>query len=132
MKALSIAQPWADLIIRGEKWLEFRTWATDYRGPLALHVSKGGGVFTDEHGDTLPTGVVLAVMELVDCREMAAEDLSHLGAPEIVTGCVWEFGEEFDLLEPIKVMGRQKLFDVPESVIISAPEGKDWRDFIGG
>jgi hypothetical protein len=41
MRALSIRQPWAHLIIFGGKDVENRTWKTDYRGPLLIHAAKG-------------------------------------------------------------------------------------------
>jgi hypothetical protein len=37
VKALSIRNPWALLIVAGIKPVENRTWATKYRGPLAIH-----------------------------------------------------------------------------------------------
>jgi len=40
MKALSIHQPYADMIVQGLKVTENRTWRTDYRGPLLIHASK--------------------------------------------------------------------------------------------
>lgn len=40
MKALSLTQPWATLIALGEKKFETRSWACNYRGPLAIHASK--------------------------------------------------------------------------------------------
>jgi|ERR1019366_4441992 hypothetical protein len=40
MKALTINQPWAEMICRGLKRVENRTWPTNYRGPLAIHVGK--------------------------------------------------------------------------------------------
>lgn len=40
MKALSIRQPWAHLIIHGFKTVENRTWFCKYRGPLLIHASK--------------------------------------------------------------------------------------------
>jgi hypothetical protein len=36
--ALSIRQPWGELILRGKKTMELRSWATDYRGLLWVHV----------------------------------------------------------------------------------------------
>lgn len=36
MRALSLYQPWASLIAFGEKKVETRGWATDYRGPLEI------------------------------------------------------------------------------------------------
>ena len=41
MKALSIRQPWAWLIVCGHKPLENRSWPTPYRGPLLIHAAKG-------------------------------------------------------------------------------------------
>jgi len=38
--ALSVRQPWAELIISGQKTIELRTWATDHRGQLWLHAGK--------------------------------------------------------------------------------------------
>lgn len=35
--AISIKQPWAELILSGKKDVEVRSWATHYRGPLWLH-----------------------------------------------------------------------------------------------
>ena len=40
MKALSIMQPWAWLIVNGHKDVENRTWATTYRGPILIHAGK--------------------------------------------------------------------------------------------
>ena len=40
MKTLSVRQPWADLIMRGIKDIENRSWTTSYRGPLLIHASK--------------------------------------------------------------------------------------------
>ena len=44
VKVLSIKNPFAYLILQGGKDVENRTWTTDYRGRLYIHVS----------GDTLP------------------------------------------------------------------------------
>lgn len=40
MKALTILQPWADLIIRGFKHYETRGHSINYRGPLAIHAGQ--------------------------------------------------------------------------------------------
>jgi hypothetical protein len=37
VKALSIRQPWVELILEGQKTLEIRGWKTKYRGELYLH-----------------------------------------------------------------------------------------------
>lgn len=40
MKALSIQQPWAWLVVNGHKDIENRTWKTRHRGRFAVHASK--------------------------------------------------------------------------------------------
>ena len=41
MKALSIRQPWAWLIVYCGKDIENRTWRTNVRGTILVHASKG-------------------------------------------------------------------------------------------
>lgn len=41
MKALSILQPWAWLIVHGPKDVENRTWSTPFRGEFLVHAGKG-------------------------------------------------------------------------------------------
>ena len=67
MRALSLRQPWASMIADGSKTIETRTWRTNYRGPLAIHASAR------PCGD-LPTGGIIAVALLYDCRPMKATD----------------------------------------------------------
>jgi hypothetical protein len=38
--AISIRQPWAELILRGKKTIEVRSWDTAHRGILYLHTGK--------------------------------------------------------------------------------------------
>lgn len=40
MKAISLWQPWATFIASGAKKIETRSWATSYRGPIAIHAAK--------------------------------------------------------------------------------------------
>lgn len=40
MKALTLIQPWATLIMLGEKKIETRSWNTKYRGQIAIHAGK--------------------------------------------------------------------------------------------
>ncbi len=41
MKALSIRQPWAWLVLHGGKDIENRTWHTKHRGQFLVHASAG-------------------------------------------------------------------------------------------
>jgi hypothetical protein len=42
MRILSVWGPWAQLLVLGIKDVENRGWTTAWRGPLAIHASKGG------------------------------------------------------------------------------------------
>lgn len=47
--ALSVQQPWAELIITGQKTIELRTWAPEYRGQVCLHAGKRINRRLEEH-----------------------------------------------------------------------------------
>ena len=91
MKTLTLTQPWATLVIYGFKKYETRSWATSYRGPLAIHAAKGLADMTEaaflalceeepfrsallrcgyEDPAKLPRGAVLGQCELTTCRPM--------------------------------------------------------------
>lgn len=71
MRALTICQPYAHLIVTGEKRVENRTWPTRYRGPLAIHAGKS----LEWMGDYTRTpdmafGAIVGVADLVDCVDV--------------------------------------------------------------
>ena len=77
MKVLTIKQPWATLIMQGDKRFEFRSWQTKYRGELLIHAGKG----IDKEAvkrlakylpEELPSGKILGKVELVDCIKMSS------------------------------------------------------------
>jgi hypothetical protein len=72
MKALTIRQPWASLIVAGIKDVENRSWRTNYRGRLGIHAgSRVDQDAFDAHrhlldGD-LPRGALIGSVTVVDC-----------------------------------------------------------------
>jgi hypothetical protein len=40
MKCLSLKQPYAELLVSGQKTIELRTWNTKFRGEFLIHASK--------------------------------------------------------------------------------------------
>jgi hypothetical protein len=73
MKALTICQPYAALIVRGEKRVENREWPTSYRGPLAIHAGKSREWLDPDDevafrgvGDPLVYGAIVGIARLVD------------------------------------------------------------------
>jgi hypothetical protein len=41
LKSLTVSEPFASLIVGGEKWVENRVWNCSYRGELAIHAWRG-------------------------------------------------------------------------------------------
>lgn len=72
LKALTISQPFAELIASGEKWVENRSWPTSYRGPLAIHAGKGLQYLSRAELAEFQAGGVVAVAELVACVHLHA------------------------------------------------------------
>lgn len=69
--ALSIQQPWLDLIVRGEKTMEIRDWESKQRGPLVLQASRtidfpAAYLFGYRQPWKLPLGCLVAVADLLD------------------------------------------------------------------
>ncbi len=78
MKVLTIKQPWATLVMQGDKRFEFRSWQTKYRGELLIHAGKG----IDKEAvkrlanylpKELPQGKILGKVTLVECIKMTPE-----------------------------------------------------------
>jgi len=71
MQALSIQQPWAELILRGEKDVENRSRTTSVRGPILVHASKTIDLEAcAAHGidpQGLVTGAIVGSVEIIDC-----------------------------------------------------------------
>lgn len=83
MKAISIRQPWAWLILHGDKDIENRTWPTKVRGRVLVHAAKG--MTREEYEiakelaweinprivlpafDELKRGGIIGSVEIVDC-----------------------------------------------------------------
>jgi hypothetical protein len=78
MKAISIKQPWAWLIVNGFKDIENRTWKTYHRGRVFIHASKRPdntpglrerleSMIGRRIPDALDTGGVVGEAEITDC-----------------------------------------------------------------
>lgn len=71
MKALTIKEPWATLIIEGYKKYEFRSWKTKYRGKILIHAGMSlerdnvdrFAVYNLEYSK----GVIIGEADIVDC-----------------------------------------------------------------
>ncbi|QYX54405.1 ASCH domain-containing protein [Pseudomonas sp. S07E 245] len=134
MKALSIKQPWAWLIIHGGKDIENRTWHTNLRGRFLVHASKG--MTKAEYFEALEVVVRSTDAETLRSLPMM-EDLQRggiVGSVELVDSVdtsisPWYMGEKgFVLRDPrplpfIQMKGRLGFFDVPADAVCTCPSG---------
>ena len=67
MKALTIHQPYAHLIVTGDKLVENRTWATHYRGPLLIHAGKSHEWLCGDDPAKYVMGAIVGIADLIDC-----------------------------------------------------------------
>ena len=127
MKALSIRQPWAELIVQGKKTLELRSWTVSYRGPLAIHASQTvDPEACQAHGinpDQIATGAILGVVDLVSIVELddaafASRRSEHLAHDPFKTTPLfgWQLANPRPLPQPRPMRGRMGLFNVPDHV----------------
>lgn len=129
MKALSIRQPWAHLIVYGGKDIENRSWHTKFRGRFLVHASSGMTVkefrfaldFMEERGLPLPhpiprgnllRGGIIGSVELVDSVDTSESP--------------WYMGDKgFVLRDPrplpfLPYKGQLGFFDIPTHLL---PQG---------
>ena len=114
MKALSLKQPWAELVASGRKTVETRRWTTKYRGPLLIVASKN----VDSRGlarfpklESWQRGVAVATVALIDIRRMRIDD-------EEAACCGWYNGafawvlSGAERIGPFPVRGSLGLYEV--------------------
>ena len=132
MKALSIRQPWAELILQGRKTIELRTWQTNYRGRIAVHASQTVREEACVAYGLDPTrvvrGALVGTVELVDILpldEAAWEALrdQHLSLRDF-SGPIfgWRLEAPQRLPQPVPMRGRMSLFNVPDEVTPPPPQ----------
>lgn len=133
MKAISIRQPWAWLIINGGKDIENRTWATKLRRRVLVHAAKG---LTRKEYEAAIDFIVEQGIPPLPFELPAFEQLERGGiiGSVLIEGCVesdqsrWFTGPYgFVLGEPepmpfIPLKGRLGFFEVNESLLNSSVE----------
>ena len=120
MKALTVSQPWAYLISTGQKRIENRSWATKFRGLLAIHA---GLSFYDEDFDyvekdlglklpsNLPGGAVVGIVRLADVVQSSAD-------PLFVGPFGWVLADARLLPEPIGCRGALGLWQPKDTGVV--------------
>jgi hypothetical protein len=110
--AITIRQPWAQLIIDGHKEIENRSWPTKHRGALVIHAGLGRdrealARFGHLLPDPLPAGVALGTVDLVDCQLDGYTDASEHAEPGFFH---WLLTDPEPFPEPIPIRGRLGLW----------------------
>jgi len=67
MKALSIKQSWANMILTGIKDIENRSWPTWFRGRIIVHASQSYDFTFPGDYQPLPRGSLLGEVDIIDC-----------------------------------------------------------------
>jgi hypothetical protein len=78
LRALSLRQPWAWLVVNGYKDIENRSWRTNHRGPLLIHASSNLTEFSETAAmvetkyhirvpENVEAGSIVGVVDVVDC-----------------------------------------------------------------
>lgn len=123
MKALTIKQPWATLIMSGLKEYEFRGWKTKYRGKILIHAGKS---LEKEYAEKFkcynfeyPLGVILGEATLVDCIKVDENFNNELrninplvyGRSNHVENYAWKLEDILIYENPIPVKGQLGLWN---------------------
>ena len=125
IKALTIRQPFPELILRKRKHVEIRSWRTHYRGPLLIHAGmRMDSEFARELGlnpEKLTTSAFVGVAVLSDVRPYTRADSKLLKKRRAGGGWYpnlfsWVLTKPRRLSTPIKAKGRLGLFGVSRAV----------------
>ena len=129
MKALSVRQPWAWLIVTGHKDIENRTWRTSHRGLLLIHASQTvdrdalAYFRADFRREGIPwprqlhTGALVGTVTVVDCVTRHPSDW--------FSGPIgWVLANPGEFPKPVPARGALGLWEYPGLL----PEDLEWED----
>ena len=129
MKALTIKEPWATLIIDGYKKYEFRSWKTNYRGKLLIHAGMS------EEKDMLKKfkdynlncskGMIIGEALLTDCilvtkefeEELLKIDKTVYGRESHEMTYAWKLENVIKYDKPILIKGKLGLWNYEEETM---------------
>lgn len=141
MRALSLHQPWASLIAVEAKRIETRSWATNYRGWVAIHAATRwteaersflsdpafreplAAHYQPDDGEAnwLPLGAFIALARLAHMHSTNDKPLPAQGSAERKFGdysrdrFMWVFDDVVPLDRPLSARGQQGLWRPTEA-----------------
>ena len=124
MKALSVRQPWAWLIINAGKDVENRTWHTKIRGRFLVHAAQG--VTRQEYADAAAFADLECGVKIPPFNELQRGGI--IGSVELVdsvdtSDSPWYMGQKaFVLRDPqplafVPIKGRLQFFEVQADLL---------------
>ena len=100
------------MILSGEKWVEARSWQTDYRGDILICSSAAPKI-----RGTI-SGCALIVCELVDIVPFKKEHIEGAGFDEMPpAGTFAWLLDNFRMIKPFNVKGKLSLYEVDDALI---------------
>lgn len=123
MKALTIKQPWASLIVNGYKEYEFRSWKINYRGKILIHagmrLEKAIAESYKEYNLNYTMGAIIGEAELVDCilvddcfnKKLNKANPLVYGRSDHVGVYAWKLANIKKYKEPIFIKGKLGLWN---------------------
>lgn len=143
MKAITVKQPWASLIVHGIKDIENRTWSTKFRGRVLIHAAKkedtlaidviscfdgetARKLWFDINDNKLPLGSIIGSVEIVDCV-INYESIWAQKSSKETTIYNWVLANPILFPEPILAKGKLSFWDYPN--ILAEPEEEGGKLF---
>ena len=117
MKALSLKQPFAELVVSGRKTIELRKWNTKFRGKFLIHSSKTPdkkGMEKFGFGE-LPNGFIVGEANLANVKEYKSkEEFDNDKSWHLANDAYGKYGfilEDAKRIKPIPAKGMLGFWD---------------------
>ena len=91
MKALSLKQPYAELILQHRKTIELRKWNTKFRGQFLIHASKTPDkeAMSRFNFKNLPLGQIVGKATLVNVKHYQSQEEHKADADKHLASSLW-------------------------------------------
>lgn len=116
VRMLSIQNPYATLILQGEKTIEVRSWSTAYRGDVLICSTKVPSKHSLAGIVLAPNGVMLCIAELSDIRPFVWSDEPKAKLPWVKKHFSWVLTNIRPVVQ-VPVTGKQGLLPAKNDVL---------------
>ena len=103
-KAISLKQPYANLVCSGKKTIETRKWNTKYRGDIVICSSKKPVI--------PPAGYALCIVELVSTEPMKKEHEKKACIKVYPRAWAWHLKNIRILKKPVSIKGQLGIYEI--------------------